>query len=532
MEVAMFFTGPHKMALLVTFSVVTLLGGCRKHDQSVTTYHNNNLRTGWNSEEEELTYSRVQSARFGLIQNVVLDDQVDTQPLVVPRVNIPTGPSPGVHDVVYVATEGNTIYAIDAASGQILLSPNFGNPVPSPLGCGNNGPNVGINGTPVIDRETRTMFVIIYTLEGGTPVYRIHGLDLSSLTDKVPPVVVSASHKLSNNSTFVFNATYQRQRPALLFSKGNVYAGFGSFCDFAANVSRGWLLGWNGGTLAPLAANQLDDMQATSPNSFFLSSIWMSGYGLAADPDGNIFFITGNSDYSGTTYDGVTSIQESAVKVAPDLSKVLDIFTPSNQGNLDQTDNDFGSAGALLLPPQEGSTPHLAAAAGKDGRMFVLNRNSMGGYTPGGPDKVVTQANIGGCWCGQSYFRNKIVSSGGSNVILWRIQTSPSVSLQKEGTSAGIGGAQDPGFFTSVSSDKDDHPIIWAVSRPNNSSPADISLFAFKGEPSSSGTLDTLFQAPAGTWPNTGGNANIVPTVANGKIYVASNKQLSIFGMH
>jgi hypothetical protein len=117
-------------------------------------------------------------------------------------------------------------------------------------------------------------------------------------------------------------------------------------------------------------------------------------------------------------------------------------------------------------------------------------------------------------------------------VILWRIQTSPGISLQKEGSSAGIGGGQDPGFFTSISSDKDDHPIIWGVSRPSNPSPADISLFAFKGEPSSSGTLDTLFQAPAGTWPNTGGNSNIVPMVANGKVYVASYKQLSIFGMH
>jgi len=164
--------------------------------------------------------------------------------------------------------------------------------------------------------------------------------------------------------------------------------------------------------------------------------------------------------------------------------------------------------------------------------MFILNRNSMGGYTPGGPDKVVTQANIGGCWCGQSYFHNKIVSSGGFNVNLWRIQTSPSVSLQNEGSSASIGGAQDSGFFTSVSSDDDDHPIIWAVSRPNNPSPADISLFAFKGEPSSSNTLDTLFQASAGTWPNTGGNSNIVPVVANGKVYVASNKQLAIFGLH
>jgi hypothetical protein len=163
--------------------------------------------------------------------------------------------------------------------------------------------------------------------------------------------------------------------------------------------------------------------------------------------------------------------------------------------------------------------------------MFILDRNALGGYTPGGPDKVLTQVNIGGCWCGQSYFKDKIVSSGGSNVILWRVHTTPSVSLTNEATSAGIGGSQDPGFFTSVSSDGDHHPIIWSVSRPDNPSPATISLFAFKGEPTGS-TLDTLFQAPAGTWPNVNGNANLVPVVANGKVYVASYKQLSIFGLH
>ena len=191
---------PRKMAFLVAVAVVTFCSGCKKEQKAVTTHHYDNLRTGWNHEEKELTYQKVQSAHFGLIQNVSLDDQVDTQPLLVPRVDIPTGPSPGVHDVVYVATESNTIYAIDAASGEILLKPNFGTPVPMPLGCNNNGPNVGINGTPVIDRESRTMYVIIYALEGGAPVYRIHALDLSSLTDKIPPVVVSASHKLSNLS--------------------------------------------------------------------------------------------------------------------------------------------------------------------------------------------------------------------------------------------------------------------------------------------------------------------------------------------
>ncbi|MGA2980326.1 MAG: hypothetical protein ABSD76_12110 [Terriglobales bacterium] len=519
---------PRRMAVLAALTFVAFLSGCQKQHRAVTTYHYDNLRTGWNHEEKELKYDKVQSAHFGLIQNVTLDDQVDTQPLVVPHVDIPAGPSPGVHDVVYVATESNTIYAIDASSGEILLHPKFGNPVPLPQGCNNNGPNVGINGTPVIDRASNTMYVIVYTLVAGAPTYHIHALDLNALTDKVPPRVVAASF-----GAFTFQAAWQRQRPALLLANGNVYAGFGSFCDWGGTHSRGWLLGWQTGSLTPLPANQLNDREATAPNSSlhrFLASIWMSGYGPAADEAGNLFFVTGNSD---SNYNVPISIQESVVKMSPDLTTIRDFFTPSNEANLDSGDTDYGSGGAMLLPDQSGSTPHLIAAAGKDGRMFILNRESMGGSTPGGPDKVVTQANIGGCWCGPSYFHHKIVSSGGSNVILWRIQTSPSTSLQNEGTSEGIGGgAQDPGFFTTVSSDEDDHPIIWAVSRPSNSSPADISLFAFKAEPSSSGALDPLFQAPAGTWPNTGGNSNIVPVVANGKVYVASYKQLSIFGMH
>jgi hypothetical protein len=526
--------------LVIVVAATTLLSGCRNR-QAVTTYHYDNSRSGWNSNEKELTYSKVGSPAFGLLHSVALDDQIDAQPLIVPKVKIAGGPDPGEHEVVYVASESNTIFAIGASTGTVLLSQNFGPPVPLPLGCTNNGPNVGINGTPVIDREDKTMYVIVYTLEAGSPAYRIHALDLRTLTDKVPPVKVAASHALKDGTIYNFDARYQRQRPGLLLADGNVYAGFGSFCDFRADVSRGWVLGWKAGSLAPLPANNVNDRLATSPDNFFLSSIWMSGYGLAADGSGSIYFITGNSDSSAstTTYDGVFNVQESVVKLSGDLSKVLDVFTPSNVGNLDQADNDFGSGGVLLLPEQSGSIPHLTAAAGKDGRMFVLNRDGLGGFTSGGPDKAIGMVNIGGCWCGQSYFQDhtdgllRIVSSGGTNVNLWKVQTSPSFTITNVGSSPGMASGQDPGFFTSISSDgkKGKEAIVWAVSRPTNPSPANISLYAFKGEPSG-GSLTQLFQATAGTWPNVGGNANIVPVVANGRVYVASNKQLTIFGLH
>lgn len=522
-----------ELAALGLFVFVLSLAFARAQ---VTTYHYDTRRTGWNSRELKLTPANVGSASFGQLLSVTLDDQVDAQPLVIPGVNITGGTHPGKHTAVYVVTENNTVYAIDVNTGTILLSPNFGPPVAKPLGCGNNGPNVGITSTPVIEVRSQTLYVMVYTQGASRPAYYLHALDIGSLTDKVTPVLVAASHTLTDGTTFTFNATYQRQRPGLLLANGNVYAGFGSFCDFSANLSRGWLLGWKSGTLVPLAANQVLDTQPVSPNNYFLTAIWMSGYGLAADRTGNILFVTGNSDFSGTTYDGVSNIQESVVKVSSNLTTVLDLFTPMNQASLDQTDSDFGSGGVLVLPDQPGSTPHLAVAAGKDGNMYFMNEDSLGGYSTT-QNNVLGTYNVGSCWCGQSYFVDpvdglaRVVTSGGRTAEVWKLQTSPTPSLTKISTSPSIGGGQDGGFFTTISSNGTASPIIWAVSRPVSRTSSNVNLFAFDPE-SGGSTMAQLFSASAGTWPNTGGNANLVPVVANGKVFVASNKELRIFGLH
>ena len=511
---------------------IGMSAGLAAGQTSVTTYHYDNYRTGWNRNELVLTPANVGKTTFGLLQSVPLDDQVDAQPLVVPEVLITAGNYQGAHDVVYVVTENNSVYAIDVHSGTVLLSPNFGAPVVYPLGCGNNGPNVGITSTPVIDSSSNTLYVMIYNQTQSGPAYSLHALDLGSLTDKVMPQVVTASHTLTDGTTFTFNATYQRQRPALLLAKGSIYAGFGSFCDFAANLSRGWLLGWTAGTLAPFPSNQLNDQQATNPGNFFLSSIWMSGYGPATDDAGNVLFVTGNSDPD--TYDGVTNIQESVVKMSPTLTTVLDVFTPSNQVSLDDGDVDFGSGGVLVLPDQPGSTPHLAVAAGKYGTMYMMNEDHLGGYSPT-KNNVLGSYAVGGCWCGQSYYvdptdgTGRVVSSGGTSVEVWRVQTSPKVSLKKLSTSPSNGGAQDPGFFTTISSNGTANPIIWSLSRPPYKN---IYLYAYNPDTGKSGTaIKQLFEAAAGTWPNLGGNANLIPVVANGQVFVATYKQLQIFGL-
>ena len=501
---------------------------------AVTTYHNDNYRTGWNSAETILTPANVASSSFGLLATVPLDDQVDAQPLVVPGVTITAGNNQGTHDVVYIVTGNNTVYAIDANSGTILLSQHLGTPVRWPLGCNNNGPNVGITSTPVIDVNRNTLYLMAYGQESAGPAYRLHALDLGSLADKLTPQPVSGSHTLSDGTTFTFNATYQRQRPGLLLANGNLYAGFGSFCDSAANLSRGWLLGWNAATLTPLSANQIFDTQANSPDSFFLSSIWMSGYGLAADDSGNILFVTGNSDYSGTTYDGVTNIQESVVKVSPNLTNIVDLFTPSNQSLLDRGDIDFGSGGVLVLPDQPGSIPHLAVAAGKYSSMYLMNEDNLGGYSTT-KNNVLGSYSIGSCWCGQSYFVDprdgaaRVVSSGNKSVGVWKLQTSPSPALNLVARSAQLSGGQDPGFFTSVSSNGKASPIVWALSRPFSQQSNNVFLYAL--DPESGSAMTQLFRGSAGAWPNVGGNSNLVPVAANGKVYVGSYKQLRIFGL-
>jgi hypothetical protein len=514
---------------LLACTVPALVGAA---EVAVTTYHYDIRRTGWNQQETTLTASAF-PANFGIITTVPLDDQVDTQPLLVPGETI----AGVVHDVLYVTTEGNTVYALDANTGEVLVTRKLGPPVNvhNLNGCSNNGTYVGINGTPVIDLARQHLYVIAF-VDGSPPTYQLHALNLLTLADDIAPVTVSAAHTLTDGTTFTFNAQYQRQRPALLEFKGAIYAGFGSFCDFNANDSRGWVLGWTAKTLKPLASNQLNDTQATSPTSFFLSSVWMSGFGLASNGT-NIYFSTGNSDCnfytddctsSPGTYDGVTNIQESVIGIEPSLATRTGVFTPSNHWDMDVADADLGAAGVLLMPPLGKSGIELAAIVSKDKRLWLLNQNALG--------TSVQEVQLGdGCWCGPSYFRGadnhpRLITTAGS-LQTWKVNvTATTAALALESTSTVTSG-QDPGFFTSVSSNAltAGSAIIWAVGRPPSNSDDVLTLYAFNAVPSG-GTLPLLYSATAGNWPNTGGNANIVPMVANGKVYVGSYQAMTIFG--
>jgi hypothetical protein len=529
-------------ALLLCFRAVALA------QASVTTYHNDPQRTGWNASETILTPANVTLTTFGLIATVALDDQVDTQPLVV--ANQPIA-GQGVHTVVYVATENDTVYAIDAFSGKILVSNHLGAPTltysrPCPL---DRDPNIGINGTPTIDVGNQAIYLVARILISGQPTFQLHALSLQTLQDlQGSPVNISASNQLTNNSVVNFNSSAQRQRPALLEWGGTIYAAFGSVCEGPTNEARGWLLGWNAQTLTPLASNELTNTLSSGPTpskgeNYFMSSIWMSGYGVAADSAGNIYFTTGNSDPYTDTYTGTTNIQESAVRMSPTLTGVSDFFTPANVYTLDQNDLDFGSGGIMVVPAQPGPVPYLAVAAGKDGRLFILNRASLGGFN--NPD-IPARVWVGYCWCGPSYYQGsdgvgRVVSSGGNTspsgaepeLRTWKINTAANPALTQEAFSllATTSPSQDPGFFTSISSNgtAPNTAIIWAIDRPTGSD-NHITLYAFNGTPSQ-GKLPLLWSGSAGFWPYTGADSDLVPTVANGMVYVASYQQLAIFGL-
>jgi outer membrane protein assembly factor BamB len=509
-----------RMPILQNIAIAaTLLGvligvGAARAEVTVVTHHYDTMRTGWNHFEVRLTGANVAGGRFGLQREVSLDQEVQAQPLVF-------------DGIVYVATEHDTVYAINGNTGRIVAHRNLGTPVPG------RAVPIGITSTPVIDPVTRTMYVMAYVEDNGAHVYRLHALDLTTLNDVIPPVAVSGQHRLQDGTTYKFDPVIERQRSALLLANGNIYAAFGSFDDQQADITRGWVMAWKAATLATVNTSYLTNALITAPDDMFLGSIWMSGAGPATGgTPGDVFVVTANSDKSGATWNKRFNLSESVVKADGTLTSVVDYFTPENFKSLEEHDGDFGAGGIMLLPKLDASPAHVAVAAGKDGRMYLLDQDNLGGYHPQ-RNRVLGTYPIGLCWCTEAYFVGsddvpRVVASGGTHVTTWKVRASPRVSLVPENESAQLSTGDDPGFFTSVSSNekKAGTAIVWAVSRPVSASDLTMRLYAFDAM-----TLATLYSAPAGGWMRVGGSPDTIPVVANGKVYVATDRRLAIFGL-
>ncbi len=536
------------LPLLVAVSMLTMpFFGAQASDtlspnspQDVVTYHGDNNRSGWASSETQLTVADVTPSTFGLLHMVTLDGRVDGQPLFVSGQTIQ---GQGVHDVVYVATEADSVYAIDADSGTILWHVHFGTPVPYQYKDNDDNvyPVIGILGTPVIDRTLGNLYFVADTLGAPSDVFTLHAISLSTGRDALTPAVIQYSTTLSDGTQWTFNPLHHLQRAGLVEANGCIYVTFGSTGDSVPTQSRGTILRYDAATLLPMTGDITNHLDQTM-QPYYLSSIWQSGYGIAADANGNIFFSTGNSNPYYPSYSQAFNRPESLVELSPDLLILEDSFTTYDYFQLDQYDNDVGSGGMLLLPDQPGPIPHLAIAGGKDGRAFLVNRDNMGGYTQGGPNNVVQTISMGLCWCGPSYFVGAdgalhILTGGSYGVTSWKLETSPTVQLVQEtttGPSPVYGLPDDGGTIPVISSNGTTagSGVVWFVQRPATSSDMNpgtpVTLQAFNA----SNLQQSLISIEGGTWTHAvNSEADLVPTVAKGHVYVASNLQLRIFGI-
>jgi hypothetical protein len=497
-------------------------------------YDNNN--SGWNSAESILNTTNVAGANFGLLASSnALDEQVEGQPLVY-------------GNEMYLVTANNTLYEINASTGHVDKTRNFGTAVPQSVsGCNNDSATIGIKSTPVIDSSTGTLYLVAYTYPSSVPTYTIYGVDLLTLNDKITPQVISVTATLQDSTTYAFNATVSRQRAALKIGGNNIYVAFSSFCDFSASATRGWIMAFNKTTLALAVANgylvNRIHPDGLSGGPFYLSSIWMSGVGPAIDASGNVYAATGNSHSVGASsiYNQTLNLSESIVKFTPALA-VSDYLSAFNLTTLDPSDLDVGSGGIALLPTMAGGThPNVLIQGGKNTPWRFIDVTSMGHFNgPGGPDLDVAEISFPGGWgclCSPAYF------TGSDSVLRVALPSAGSVTTYKLTTPGGVltttldktlGGGNLPnttdGFFTTVSSNGilAGTQIVWAVTRviggePNTTAPT---LFAFDAI---NGTQ--LFARQLSDWLSVSGNPNIIPVVNNGKVYVAGYKSFAIFGL-
>ncbi len=523
-----------RVALLILLCTASnfLLGQVR-----VTTYHNDNARTGQNTAETSLTPANVNSAQFGKLFTTTLDGgYVYAQPLYMPAVQNIAG---GTHNVLYVATEHDSLFAIDADTGAVLWQQSFINPASGittasngDVGCGDLVPEIGITSTPVIDPSTNTIYLIAKTKENGNFFQRLHAVDIATGAEKFggPKVIAPTSQGRT------FDPLKQHNRPGLLLENSHVVAAWASHCD--NGPYQGWVMSFNAGNLSLEAAF---NTEPDATNGFF-GGIWMSGDGVAADASGNLYFATGNGDYRSSTGDWGDSIVKLSGPSGGTFTAV-DWFTPFNQSSLNGGDTDLGSGGVLLLPDLP-SGKQLLVQMGKEGKIYLLDRNNMGKYCPdqtpacNGSDPQIVQEIPGatnGIWGSPAYWNGYVYYGGGNdggspdNLKAFSFNANNSGLLSTSPTSKSPNSFSFATAAPVVSANGTTNGIVWIVDNSAFGSSCCQALYAF--DALNLGTMLYNSNQASGQRDVPGGAVKFsAPIIANGKVYVGSQGKVSAFG--
>lgn len=489
----------------------------------VLTQHNDQYRTGANLSETILTPSNVNSTQFGKLFSYTVDGYVFAQPLYVSGYSI----GGGTHNVCYIATMEDSVYAFDADSNTTYWHKQFtgGNITPVPIVdiTANNNLNihgdVGILSTPVIDKSGGTIYVLARTKNTSTTTYiqTLHALDLATGNEKFGgPVVISASG---------FDNKMQNQRPGLALANGNVYIAWGSHEDFTPY--HGWVMAYNATTLAQVAVFN------TTPGGS-QSAIWMAGQAPAIDSSGNTYWITGNGDW-----DGVSKWGESFLKLSPTLA-VSDWFTPANYATLNSGDQDFGAGGAMLLPGTSGyPSTSYAIGGGKEGKIFVLDKTAgaMGHMTTGdtGAHQIFQATASASCskhihgtpvyW--NSGSQGKMIYVWGENDVgkafKFNGSTFTTTAFTQTTVKSPTTGCGMPGSILAISANGTNNGILWASCVYTGDGVHDIVPGILRAYDANNLGTELWDSHMNQTRDDSGNLAKYTPpTIANGKVYMSS----------
>jgi hypothetical protein len=502
---------------------------------NILTYHNDNARTGQNLSETILTPQNVNSSSFGKLFTVPMDGKVDAQPLQMSAVPIP---GHGSSNVVFAATEHDSVYAFDAENGTVYWQVSLlkaGETPSDNRGCGQVTPEIGVTATPVIDPGTGphgTIYLVAMSKDASGNYYqRLHALDITTGAEELGgPVAIQATYPgtgdNSSNGQVIFDPKEYKSRPGLLLLNGIVYTSWGSHCDIRPYT--GWIIGYNSTTLQQAGVFNF------APNGND-AALWNSGGGPAADALGNIFVSVGNGSFDATLnaqgFPSRGDFGNAFVKLTPQNGSLVatDYWTMNNTADESNHDVDLGSGGIMVLPDMldaNGAVRHLAVGAGKDGNLWVLDRDNMGKYNSQANVTVyqeLTGALPGGIWGNPAYFNGHVYFGPVGDAI--RAFQLNSARLSTSPVSTTTTSLPYPGATPSISANGASDAILWAV---ENSNPA--VLHAYDANDLTS-ELYNSNQAASARDHFGPGNKFITPAIANGEVFVGTTNSVAAFGL-